>query len=187
LNSGGGGGAENKKTQPLPPPPGPAVPEVQTGELYKALYDYDARTEDDLAFRKGDVLVVVNSSDGDWWEAQMEGDSSRHGYVLRPSQTCTCALLWTCVRWFFIISCHACQCSRQILPQPHTRTQARRHARSHTHTHAHANEHTQTSTRKRKRKRKHAKCIVVLCFRVCLSLVALRRSHAFFSSSSPTY
>ena len=38
--------------------------------LYKALYDYQAGTTEDLTFRKGDVLQILNSADGDWWLAR---------------------------------------------------------------------------------------------------------------------
>ena len=30
------------------------------GERYKALYDYEARTADDLTFRKGEILIITN-------------------------------------------------------------------------------------------------------------------------------
>ncbi|KAL3867747.1 hypothetical protein ACJMK2_040603 [Sinanodonta woodiana] len=35
----------------------------------RALYDYDARTDDDLSFKKGDILDLIDSSytDNDWW------------------------------------------------------------------------------------------------------------------------
>uniref|UniRef100_A0A674N0C4 non-specific protein-tyrosine kinase n=1 Tax=Takifugu rubripes TaxID=31033 RepID=A0A674N0C4_TAKRU len=38
--------------------------------LFVALYDYEARTEDDLSFRKGEKFQIINSSEGDWWEAR---------------------------------------------------------------------------------------------------------------------
>ncbi|XP_039603878.1 tyrosine-protein kinase fynb isoform X2 [Polypterus senegalus] len=38
--------------------------------LFVALYDYDARTEDDLSFRKGEKFQILNSTEGDWWEAR---------------------------------------------------------------------------------------------------------------------
>ncbi|XP_018599219.1 tyrosine-protein kinase fynb isoform X1 [Scleropages formosus] len=37
--------------------------------LFVALYDYEARTEDDLSFRKGERFQILNSTEGDWWEA----------------------------------------------------------------------------------------------------------------------
>uniref|UniRef100_A0A3P9HVQ8 Tyrosine-protein kinase n=1 Tax=Oryzias latipes TaxID=8090 RepID=A0A3P9HVQ8_ORYLA len=38
--------------------------------LFIALYDYEARTEDDLSFKKGDKLQILNSTEGDWWDAR---------------------------------------------------------------------------------------------------------------------
>ncbi|XP_035285042.1 tyrosine-protein kinase Fyn-like isoform X9 [Anguilla anguilla] len=38
--------------------------------LFVALYDYEARTEDDLSFRKGEKFQILNSAEGDWWEAR---------------------------------------------------------------------------------------------------------------------
>ena len=56
------------------------LPDVPTEEdakrneeklLFVALYDYDARTAEDLSFKKGEHLEVTNSSDGgDWWQAR---------------------------------------------------------------------------------------------------------------------
>ncbi|KAF7231562.1 tyrosine-protein kinase Fyn [Nothobranchius furzeri] len=37
--------------------------------LFVALYDYEARTEDDLSFKKGEKLQIVNGTEGDWWDA----------------------------------------------------------------------------------------------------------------------
>ncbi|XP_062267186.1 tyrosine-protein kinase fynb isoform X7 [Platichthys flesus] len=38
--------------------------------LFVALYDYEARTEDDLTFRKGERFQIINSTEGDWWDAR---------------------------------------------------------------------------------------------------------------------
>ncbi|XP_015992479.1 tyrosine-protein kinase Fyn isoform X3 [Rousettus aegyptiacus] len=48
--------------------------------LFVALYDYEARTEDDLTFHKGEKFQILNSSEGDWWEARSltTGDT---GYI----------------------------------------------------------------------------------------------------------
>lgn len=62
-----------KEHVPLPPVPGSsnALQNVNRDNVYVALYDYAARAEDDLTFRKGDELLVTNQSDGDWWQAQL--------------------------------------------------------------------------------------------------------------------
>ncbi|XP_051908646.1 tyrosine-protein kinase Fyn isoform X3 [Hippocampus zosterae] len=38
--------------------------------LFVALYDYEARTVDDLTFRKGERFQIINSTEGDWWDAR---------------------------------------------------------------------------------------------------------------------
>uniref|UniRef100_A0A4W4FXG3 Tyrosine-protein kinase n=1 Tax=Electrophorus electricus TaxID=8005 RepID=A0A4W4FXG3_ELEEL len=38
--------------------------------LFVALYDYEARTEDDLSFQKGEKFQIINSTEGDWWEGR---------------------------------------------------------------------------------------------------------------------
>ncbi|XP_019740578.1 tyrosine-protein kinase Fyn isoform X1 [Hippocampus comes] len=38
--------------------------------LFVALYDYEARSEDDLSFRKGERFQIINSTEGDWWDAR---------------------------------------------------------------------------------------------------------------------
>ncbi|XP_056008707.1 tyrosine-protein kinase Yes-like isoform X3 [Ostrea edulis] len=47
-----------------------AVP-AHTPKLHKsslrALYDYDARADDDLSFKKNDLLNLLDDSDPDWW------------------------------------------------------------------------------------------------------------------------
>ena len=57
----------------------PALPETpqQPAEqklLFVALYDYEARTAEDLSFKKGEKLEVINSNDAlngaDWWQAR---------------------------------------------------------------------------------------------------------------------
>uniref|UniRef100_A0AAY4C716 Tyrosine-protein kinase n=1 Tax=Denticeps clupeoides TaxID=299321 RepID=A0AAY4C716_9TELE len=48
--------------------------------LFIALYDYDARTEDDLSFQKGEKFHIINNSEGDWWEARSL-DTGNSGYI----------------------------------------------------------------------------------------------------------
>ncbi|XP_023659656.1 tyrosine-protein kinase Fgr isoform X3 [Paramormyrops kingsleyae] len=48
--------------------------------LFIALYDYAARTEDDLSFVKGEKFHIVNNTEGDWWEARSL-DTGNSGYI----------------------------------------------------------------------------------------------------------
>ena len=48
----------------------PATPQQAANtNIFLALYDYEARTAEDLSFKKGEQLQVVNNQDGDWWQA----------------------------------------------------------------------------------------------------------------------
>ncbi|KAL3072459.1 hypothetical protein niasHS_017433 [Heterodera schachtii] len=38
--------------------------------LFIALFDYNARTDDDLNFKKGEALEILNDFQGDWWYAK---------------------------------------------------------------------------------------------------------------------
>lgn len=64
-------------TRNLPPLPPADV------EYYVALYDYAARTEEDLSFNTGDTLEALDKSAGDWWFAKaLTGVSaSKQGYI----------------------------------------------------------------------------------------------------------
>ncbi|KAM6235294.1 tyrosine-protein kinase Fgr isoform 1-T1 [Spheniscus humboldti] len=48
--------------------------------LFIALYDYEARTEDDLTFQKGEKFHITNNTEGDWWEARSLS-SGATGYI----------------------------------------------------------------------------------------------------------
>lgn len=48
--------------------------------VFVALYDYDARTTEDLNFSKGERLQVIDNSDGDWWFARSL-KTGREGYI----------------------------------------------------------------------------------------------------------
>lgn len=52
-------------------------PKIETGDIprtapkiFVALYDYDARTAEDLSFRKGEHLEIQTDTEGDWWYAK---------------------------------------------------------------------------------------------------------------------
>ena len=39
----------------------------------RALYDYTAQGDEELTFREGDVLVVLEKEDDNWWLGTMRG------------------------------------------------------------------------------------------------------------------
>lgn len=79
LSAGAPNGGYKARELPAPPPLVP-VEADDARDLFQALYDYDARTEDDLSFKKGQKLKILNNSDGDWWQAQLFG-TSKTGYI----------------------------------------------------------------------------------------------------------
>uniref|UniRef100_A0A8B9FIC8 Tyrosine-protein kinase n=1 Tax=Amazona collaria TaxID=241587 RepID=A0A8B9FIC8_9PSIT len=56
------------KQKPLPPLPGQHLVNVCT---FVALFDYEARTEEDLSFHTGDKLKVLDASHEGWWYARL--------------------------------------------------------------------------------------------------------------------
>lgn len=64
-------------------PPGMIIPPANktkpVAHPYTALYDYDARSEDDLDFKKGDILDVTKT-EGDWWLARSQ-KTGKEGYI----------------------------------------------------------------------------------------------------------
>jgi hypothetical protein len=39
----------------------------------KAQFSYDGQSEDELPFLEGDILEIVDTSDGDWWKTEKAG------------------------------------------------------------------------------------------------------------------
>jgi len=73
LSKVGTGGVQEKKP---PPPPKPKL----TQDFAKALFEYTATDSEELSFKEGDVLYIVekNTVDGEWWKARLRG---RDGFV----------------------------------------------------------------------------------------------------------
>lgn len=61
----------------------PPAPAATSRQFFVALYDYSARTEEDLGFNAGDMLEVIDKSPGDWWYAlAVSGVSAnKRGYI----------------------------------------------------------------------------------------------------------
>ena len=58
----------------------PSVPTQMNYPLYVGKYDYDSRTDDDLSFRKGDLMYIISTEEGDWWFAQLK-ETNQKGYI----------------------------------------------------------------------------------------------------------
>jgi len=61
------------------------------------MYDYDARTNEDVSFVKGDILYIT-STEGDWWCAR-SSKNGKEGYV--PSNYVALVGGLDCEVWFF--------------------------------------------------------------------------------------
>ena len=72
---------ENTAPEIPPPPELPAEPVQSDIKVYIALYDYDARTDEDLSFNKGDYLEVkAENCQFDWWTATSRS-TGKTGYI----------------------------------------------------------------------------------------------------------
>ena len=80
----GGNMSSLVRTGSEPPPPLPTDQQqmpMKTGvKLFIAKYDYDARTDEDLSFKKGELLEVLDDTCGDWWRARSR-TTQLEGYV----------------------------------------------------------------------------------------------------------
>lgn len=67
------------------PSTSPGIKPPPVKQLYvRALFDYDSTTDDDcpthgLSFKHGDILHVLNGSDGEWWQAALVGNHADDG------------------------------------------------------------------------------------------------------------
>jgi len=49
-------------------------------KLFVSLYDYTARTDEDLSFKKMELLEILNDTQGDWWYARSKA-TKMEGYI----------------------------------------------------------------------------------------------------------
>uniref|UniRef100_UPI00358F0D0C tyrosine-protein kinase Src42A-like n=1 Tax=Myxine glutinosa TaxID=7769 RepID=UPI00358F0D0C len=79
-----------------PAPPAPPVP--PPWNIYIAMFDYQPRTSEDLGFRRGESLTIIDRSKNSWWLAQVVG-TDRKGYV--PSNYLAQKSDLRAAPWFF--------------------------------------------------------------------------------------
>ena len=48
--------------------------------MFVGIYDYDSREDDELSFKKGDLLYILSTGGGDWWFAQSRA-TGKEGYI----------------------------------------------------------------------------------------------------------
>lgn len=72
---------QHREVRNGPMPPIPDETSTSTNaKIFVALYDYDARTDEDLSFRKGEHLEILNDTQGDWWLARSKA-TKQEGYI----------------------------------------------------------------------------------------------------------
>ena len=69
------------QTRELPPVP-TENPPPNEDNVYLARYSYDARTSEDLSFKKGDKLLIIGGTEGDWWMGKSLA-TGKEGYIPR--------------------------------------------------------------------------------------------------------
>lgn len=114
--------------QPTPPvSPVPIIPENETtimnAKIFVALYDYDARTDEDLSFRKGEHLEILNDTQVNYPSKFHKQTCSRktwqiivHICILSDFPFCCCLLFFSCpkipirMRTNLLKCCCSCLC-----------------------------------------------------------------------------
>uniref|UniRef100_UPI00398F0612 tyrosine-protein kinase FRK n=1 Tax=Pristiophorus japonicus TaxID=55135 RepID=UPI00398F0612 len=85
-------------SRPLPPQPAPQSSDQH--RIYVALYDYSARTPEDLSFEAGERLEVTDQSLDNWWLARsLKQGAGRQGYI--PSNYVALDRSIEAEPWFF--------------------------------------------------------------------------------------
>lgn len=62
----------SKSSATVPPPPPPVVPTPKKVTVV-ALYDLEAEADDELSFKAGDIVEVLESGDDGWWKGRCNG------------------------------------------------------------------------------------------------------------------
>ncbi|KAK6056838.1 SH3 domain protein [Cooperia oncophora] len=84
----GGCAGKTVATKPALQPPSEEMPRPKTPPsaqpnnypCFVALFEYEARTDDDLSFKKDEVLEILNDTQGDWWFARHK-TTGKTGYI----------------------------------------------------------------------------------------------------------
>jgi len=80
INQGGNEFAGGINSGPMMGSPAPVVEQQGGATIFIGLYDYEARISEDLSFKKGERLQIINTADGDWWYARSLVTNSE-GYI----------------------------------------------------------------------------------------------------------
>ena len=48
--------------------------------MFVGKYDFDSQTDDDMSFKRGDLLYIISTDEGDWWFGQAMA-TGQEGYI----------------------------------------------------------------------------------------------------------
>ncbi|GAA5895543.1 hypothetical protein JCM8208_005262 [Rhodotorula glutinis] len=65
--------AQQQQQSRVPPPPPVRAAQPQPRQLCRAVWDYQGGQADDLSFRSGDVISIVEELNVDWWRGTLNG------------------------------------------------------------------------------------------------------------------
>lgn len=70
---GGGRGAPRGRGGPAGRGRGRGAPPQPRRPQAKALFPYEAATDDELTFNEGDIIFIVQKDQAGWWEGELNG------------------------------------------------------------------------------------------------------------------
>ena len=71
---------DDTKLKPSALPGNSSLKEEPSFPLFVAKYSYSSRADEDMSFKKGDLLYIINKDEGDWWFAKAKG-TGQEGYI----------------------------------------------------------------------------------------------------------
>lgn len=63
----------NATRKPPAKPPRPLAAKPSKQRKLRAMYDFEARSADELSFQTDDILLLIDNSDETWWKAELNG------------------------------------------------------------------------------------------------------------------